>query len=256
MKRLVIATAMSLGVVSLAAISSADTLIMRDGTRVQGTVVGIAARTITFRHADGVSRRYTTSQVEALEFLSAERANPRAVKTHRLEAPAGTELVVRTVEAIDSRNVGADQTFSAIVEQEVKDESGRVIIPERSSAQLVIRQMSSGGKTGSPEMVLDVQSITVDGRRYVVSTADVTQKSDTGIGKNKRTAEAVGGGAALGTIIGTIAGGGKGAAIGVLVGAAGGAAAQVLTRGHDVRVPAETVLKFRLDKPVTLQAAQ
>ena len=256
MKRIVIATAMSVCVVSLAAIASADTLIMRDGTRVQGTVVGIAARTITFRHADGVSRRYTTSQVEALEFLSAERANPRAVRSHTLVAPAGTELVVRTVETIDSQNAGADQTFSAIVEQQVKDESGRVIIPERSSAQLLIRQMSSGGKTGSPEMLLDVQSITVGGRRYVVSTADVALDSGTGVGKNKRTAEAIGGGAALGTIIGTIAGGGKGAAIGVLVGAAGGATAQVLTRGRDVRVPAETVLKFRLDKPVTLQAEQ
>jgi hypothetical protein len=253
MKRIVIATAMSLCVVSLAAIASADTLIMRDGTRVQGTVVGFAARTITFRRADGVSRRYSTSQVEALEFLSAERANPRAVNGHSLEAPAGTELVVRTVETIDSRNAGADQTFSAVVEEKVTNASGRVIIPERSSAQLVIRQMSSGGATGSPEMVLDVQSITVDGRRYLVSTTDLTRESETGIGKNTRTAEAIGGGAALGTIIGAIAGGGKGAAIGVLVGAAGGAGAQVLTRGRDVQVPAETVLRFRLDKPVTLQ---
>ncbi len=57
MKRVIIATAMSLCVLSLAAISSADTLIMRDGARVEGTVVGIAGRTITFRHADGVSRR-------------------------------------------------------------------------------------------------------------------------------------------------------------------------------------------------------
>jgi hypothetical protein len=48
MKRLINAAAMSLCVVSLAAISSADTLIMRDGTRVQGTVVGIAGRTIPF----------------------------------------------------------------------------------------------------------------------------------------------------------------------------------------------------------------
>ena len=256
MKRIVVASAMSVCVVLLAAIASADTLIMRDGTRVQGTVVGIKARTITFRHADGVSRRYATSQVEALEFLSAERANPLALKRHTLVAPAGTELVVRTVETIDSQNAGADQTFSAIVEQDVRDESARVIIPERSSAQLVIRQLSSGGKTGSPEIVLDVQSITVDGRRYIVSTTDVTMNSGTGVGKNTRTAEAIGGGAALGTIIGTIAGGGKGAAIGVLAGAAGGAAAQVLTRGHDVRVPAETVLKFRLDQPVTLQAEQ
>jgi hypothetical protein len=256
MRRIVIAIAMSLCVVSLAAIASADTLVMRDGTRVPGTVVSIAARTITFRHADGVSRRYPTSQVEALEFLSAERANPNALKGGRLEAPRGTELVVRTVETIDSRNVGADQTFSAIVEQEVKNAAGRVIVPERSSAQLIIRQMSPGGKTGSPEMVLDVQSITIDGRRYLVSTTDMALESGTGIGKNKRTAEAVGGGAALGTIIGTIAGGGKGAAIGVLVGAAGGATVQVLTRGRDVRVPAETVLTFMLDRPVTLQAEQ
>ena len=163
---------------------------------------------------------------------------------------------MRTVETIDSEMRGADQTFSAIVEQQVTDASGRVIIPASSSAQLMIRQVSSGGATGSPEMVLDVQSITVDGRRYLVSTTDLTQDSDTGIGKNKRTAETIGGGAAVGTIIGAIAGGGKGAAIGVLVGAAGGAAVQVLTKGRDVQVPAETVLTFRLDKPVTLRAGQ
>jgi hypothetical protein len=253
MKRIVIAVAMSLCVVSLAAVSSADTLIMRDGTRVEGTMVSFAARTITFRHADGVSRRHPTSQVEALEFLSAERANPRAVNGRDLEAPAGTELVVRTVEMIDSRNAGADQTFAAVVEQEVTSASGRVIIPERSSAQLIIREVSSGGATGSPEMVLDIRSITVDGRRYVVGTKDLSIDSDSGIGTNRRTAETIGAGAALGAIIGAIAGGGKGAAIGVLVGAAGGAGAQVLTRGRDVRVPAETVLRFMLDKPVTLQ---
>lgn len=256
MRRIIIAAAMSLCVVSLVAVASADTLVLRDGTRVEGTVLGFAARTITFRHADGVSRRYATSRVESLEFLSDERANPRAVSGRRLEAPAGTELVVRTVETIDSRNVGPDQIFSAIVEQEVTDDAGRVVIPEGSSAQLLIRQMSTGGAIGSPEMVLDIQSITIDGRRYLISTADVTLESGTGIGKNKRTAETVGAGAALGTIIGAIAGGGKGAAIGVLVGAAGGAGAQVLTRGRDVQVPSETVLKFRLDKAVKLQAAR
>ena len=180
MKRIVIAAAMSLWVVSLAAISSADTLVMRDGTRVQGTVVGIKARTITFRHADGVSRRYSTSQVEALDFVTAERANPRAVSGRSLEAPAGTELVVRTVETIDSRNAGADQTFSAVVEQKVTNASGGVIVPERSSAQLMIRQMSSGGATGGPEMALDIQSITVDGRRYMVSTKDLTLEATPG----------------------------------------------------------------------------
>lgn len=254
MKKLVIATSMSLCIVSLAGLASADTLVMRNGTRIQGTVVGIEARTITFRHADGTSRRYTTTQVQSLEFVSAERVNPRAVRGRQLEAPAGTELVVRTVETIDSRNSRPDQIFSAIVEQDVLDGSGRILIPRRSSAQLVIRQMTSGGATGSPEMMLDLESVTVEGRRYLVSTNDVTMQSDTGLGRNKRTAETVGAGAALGTIIGAIAGGGKGAAIGVLVGAAGGAGVQVLTRGRDVQVPAETALTFRLDRAVTLHA--
>jgi len=240
--------------VSLATVVSADTLVMRDGSRIQGTVLAIAGRTITFQHADGVSHRYPTSRVQSLEFFSADRDNPRAASARRLEAPAGTELVVRTVETIDSKHSEPDQIFSAIVEQAVTDASGRVIIPDNSKAQLMIRNVSSGGATGSPEMVLDVHSITVDARKYLVSTTDLTEDSDTGIGTNKRTAATIGGGAAVGTVIGAIAGGGKGAAIGGLIGAAGGAATQVLTKGHNVKVPAETVLRFHLDKPMTLRA--
>ena len=249
MKRIVIAMAMCLVAVSVATVSSADILVMRDGTRVEGTVVGIAARTITFRHADGTSRRYSTSQVEALEFLSAERANPNAVGSHRVEARAGTELVVRTVEMIDSRNSVADQVFSAIVEQDV-DSDARVVVPAGSSAQLIIRQVSSGGATGSPEMALDIQSMTIAGRRYAVSTAEVMLKSSAGIGVTRRTAETTGA-AVRGTVIGVIAGA-QGAATGV--GAAGEAGAQVPTSGHELRVPPDTVIRFRLDKPLTLQA--
>ena len=249
MKKIVIAIAMCFVAVSVATVSSADILVMRDGTRVEGTVVGIMARTITFRHADGASRRYSTSQVEAVEFLSAERANPDAVGGHRVEARAGTELVVRTVEMIDSRNSGADQVFSAIVEQDV-DSDARVVVPAGSSAQLIIRQVSPGGATGSPEMALDIQSMTIAGRRYTVSTGEVMLKSGHGIGANRGTAEKTGA-AVLGTVIGAIAGD-KGGATGV--GAAGEAGAQVPTSGHEVRVPAETVIRFRLDKPVTLRA--
>ena len=98
MRRIVIAAAMSLFVVSLATVVSADTLVMRDGSRVEGTVLAIAGRTITFQHADGVSRRYPTFRVQSLEFFSADRDNPRAASARRVEAPAGTAPVVRTVE--------------------------------------------------------------------------------------------------------------------------------------------------------------
>jgi hypothetical protein len=119
----------------------------------------------------------------------------------------------------------------------------------------VIRKVATGGTTGSPELILDLNSVTVNGLNYLVSTADVSNKGNSGIGKNKRTAEMVGGGAVLGTLLGAIAGGGKGAVIGAVAGAAAGGTAQVLTKGKEVKVPAETVLKFQLDQPVTLTAS-
>ncbi len=258
MKKIVIATAMSICVVSLATIASADTLILRDGTRMSGKVVSIAARMITFENASGVSQRYNVDRVDAIEFSLASQRNAGArteSSMARLEVlPAGTELMVRTSEDIDSSTAVVDQTFSAIVERDIRGESDSVVIPAGSHAVLVVREISSGGLAGSPDIVLDMQSMTVSGRRYLVSTTDLKQDTGTGIGTNRRTAETIGGGAALGTIIGAIAGGKKGAAIGVLVGAAGGAGVQVLNRGKDVRVPAETLLTFKLSTPASLQA--
>jgi len=258
MKRIVIAIAMSLCVVSLAVVASADTLILTNGTRVPGRVVSVAGRTITFEDTAGVSHRYDANQVDALEFAASSEQHV-AVGTsgsrRRVEMlPAGTELTVRTSEDIDSSTAVVNQTFSAIVERDILGESDTVIIPAGSHAVLVVREVSSGGTTGSPDIVLDMQSMTVSGRRYLVSTGDLKTDSGTGLGKNKRTAETVGGGAALGTIIGAIAGGAKGAAIGVLVGAAGGAGVEVLNKGKDVRVPAESLLSFKLDRPVSLQS--
>ena len=206
-----------------------------------------------------MSRKYNANQVDALEFRPGSRRNAAPTNantnTRRVERlPSGTELTVRTAEAIDSSTAVVDQTFSGIVERDIFGESSNVVIPAGSRAVLVVREISSGGATGSPDMVLDMQSMTVGGRRYLVSTTDVKQDSGTGIGTNNRTAVAVGGGAAVGTLIGAIAGGKKGAAIGALVGAAGGAGVQVLNRGKDVRVPEETLLTFRLSEPVSLQA--
>src|SRR2546427_10982777 len=125
-------------------------------------------------------------------------------------------------------------------------------IPKDSNADLVIRRVNSGGTIQSGNVVLDLDSITVNGRRYRVSTEDLKQSGSGGIGKNRRTAEMVGGGAALGTLLGAIAGGGKGGAIGAVAGAGAGRTAQVLSKGKTVKVPAETILRFQLDRPLHL----
>lgn len=171
-----------------------------------------------------------------------------------MTVPSGTQISVRTDEAIDSQNASEGQTYPATVLQEVTGGAGEVLIPKDSRAELVIRQVTGGSTTGSPQLVLDLRSISVNGRSYRVSTEDVTQSSKAGIGKNRRTAEMVGGGAVLGTLLGAIAGGGKGAAIGAVAGTTAGGTAQVLTKGKQVKVPAETILRFQLNRPLHLRS--
>lgn len=258
MRKILMSALVSLFLASMTQIVRADTLVLQDGTRVDGVLVGATAQTITFKDAKGVSHRYKRANIRTLEFATtSQKVATASVQSTQLETlPSGTEIAVRTNEAIDSKTAKENQAFSAQVDQDVIGSSSNVVIPKGSPAELVIRSTSTGGVTGSPEVMLDVQSITIGGQRYLVSTVDLSQKSDTGIGMNKRTAEAIGGGAVLGTIIGAVAGHGKGAAIGAAVGAAGGAGAQILLKGKEVRVPTETVLKFKLDQPVNLQAAR
>jgi hypothetical protein len=164
--------------------------------------------------------------------------------------PAGTSLEVRTNDEIRADSSAAGRTFSGVIAQDVQTTSGAMLIRRGSPVQLVILNTSKGGATSGGEVELGIQSITVDGTNYSVSGQDV-EKGE-GIGANRRTGEMVGGGAALGTLLGAIAGGGKGAAIGAVAGAAAGAGAQILTRGKELKIPAESVLTFRLDQDLRL----
>ena len=128
------------------------------------------------------------------------------------------------------------------------------LLPKGSRAELMVIDASKGGTVGTKTVELAVNSITVDGKALTVASAGNEQRAREGLGKNDRTATMVGGGAVLGTVIGAIAGGASGAAIGAAAGAAGGAAAQVLTRGKEVEVPAETVLSFQLQQPLQVRS--
>jgi hypothetical protein len=244
-----------------------DTLTLKDGTTHNGTVVSVTARTVSFKEG-GTIHRYPRSQVESLQFSGTSAAGTKAESSKgesssavlgqnrkSVTLPSGTEIAVLTNENIDSSTANAGQTFPADVAENVMNSSGQVVIPKGSEAELIVRKVAAGGVTSTPEVTLDLQSIKVGGRRYMVNTQDVAQQTECGLGANKRTAEMVGGGAALGTLIGAIAGHGKGAAIGAAAGAAAGAGTQILTRGKTVKVPAESTLRFKLDQPLQLQAA-
>ncbi len=182
---------------------------------------------------------------------------PPPVTTKTYELPLASEISVRTNEAIDSGTATEGQVFDAQVTRDAKDADGATVIPRGSQARVIIRSASKGGHfRGQSDLALDLESVVIQDRIYMLDTVDITQKGKSGIGANKRTAEYTGGGAALGAIIGAIAGGGKGAAIGAGAGAGAGVLTQVLTKGGAIRVPAETVLTFRLDKPLKVTAVE
>lgn len=180
-----------------------------------------------------------------------------AVTTSTFVVPAGAEISVRTEEAIDSARAVEGQTYAAEVTQDVRDESGKCVVPHGANAQIVIVSAAKGGHFhGASDLVLDLGSVSVDGRRYSLVTNAIAEKGHDGVGGNKRTLEFAGGGAAVGAIIGAIAGHGKGAAIGAGSGAGAGALTEILTKGGSIKVPVETVMTFRLERPLKVVEGQ
>ncbi len=254
------------------------TVEMRDGSSVSGMVLSSSADEIKITTDDNVTRTIPMTQVRAVDYgdapagtaaggaaptmAGAAKPRPRAavrpvprptaddITSETRTLAAGTEISVQTDETIDGSTAADGQVFAADVTDSVKDADGKVVIPAGAKAQVIIKSLSQGGKIrGQDDLVLDLQSVSIDGRQYALSTADLEQKGRAGLGKNKRTAEFVGGGAAIGGIVGALLGGGKGAAIGAGIGAGGAPAAQAATKGS-IRVEPETILTFKLDEPL------
>jgi hypothetical protein len=163
--------------------------------------------------------------------------------------PAGTIVSVRTIDAIDSQNNRTGQRFRASLDSPIVV-GNDVVVPKGLNVNLKLVNASSAGKIqGRSELTVSLESFYYQGKSYQVATTDVQQQ---GASRGKRSAAVIGGGAALGAIIGGLAGGGKGAAIGAAAGGGTGAAVQVLTKGQQVKIPAETRLDFTLHDPVDI----
>ncbi|HLI64244.1 MAG TPA: hypothetical protein VKV05_12660 [Terriglobales bacterium] len=231
---------------------TADTITLRNGKMYSGHYTGTGP--ISFEGAEGISYRFPLSDIASVVFSRSSSAAPsKKVAGEALVVPEGTEFGVRTDETIDSEQASPGQLFPATITSGVLDSQGAVVIPRGSPAKLVVRNVTSGGVVHSPELALDLFSVTVNGKEYRVVTTNVDYSNRKGLGANRRTAEFGGGGAGIGALMGALFGGGKGAAIGAGTGAAGGLITQLFTRGKKIKVPAETELTFRLERTLVLK---
>lgn len=170
-----------------------------------------------------------------------------------ITAPAGTEISIRTTEGLSSETATNGQPFNGTVTRQVVSD-GYVVIPAGApvSGRVVVAK-DAGHFKGHSELSIELTAVRRHGELLPIATSAYTVE-----GKNRggQSTKRIAGGAAVGAIVGGILGHGKGAAIGALAGGGAGTAVQASTRGQQVAIPSESVIRFRLARAITVQATE
>jgi hypothetical protein len=257
-------------VLAFGMMAAADTLQLKNGTVVQGKYLGGSERALQFE-VGGQIQLYEISQVLSVTFTgtsavssgassvsgAASAAAPSsapttaaAAQTGSATVPAGTRLVVRMIDGVDSQTNRVGDRFRASLESDLVV-NNVVVAPRGADVYGRLAEAQQAGRlVGKAELKLELTDIMIRNRMQPVMTGEYELAGE---GRGGSTARRAGGGAAVGAVIGALAGGGKGAAIGAGVGAGAGTAVNIATRGEQVRVPSETLLEFRLEQPFTPQ---
>jgi hypothetical protein len=165
--------------------------------------------------------------------------------------PAGTRILVRMRDSVDSSKQKTGERFTATLETNL-EAGGSVVARKGTTVYGQLANAKSAGRyKGSSELTLELTDIVINGKAYPLLTSTYEIK---GKGEGAQTTKKVLGGAGLGALIGGIAGGGTGAAIGAAAGAVTGTAVASTKKGEQLVIPSETLLEFRLQQPASLPA--
>ena len=162
----------------------------------------------------------------------------------------GTPIEVRLEKSVSSKSSIAGEQFSGKLSKDIVAD-GKVIVPEGTEfSGKVIEASPVGHLAGGASLKVALTSFSIEGTDYPVQTTTIVRISQ---GQGKRTAKLAGGGAVLGAAIGALANGKKGALIGAAAGAGAGAVGSAATNtAHDVVMPAQSVLTFKLPESVVV----
>ena len=164
--------------------------------------------------------------------------------------PERTAIHVTLDQALATDQSRLGDHFDATVSEPVVVD-GKTVIPQGTHAEgLVVEARQSGRLMGRARLQLALQTVAVNGQNY-----DVRTISHPKIGRDHKKADLtwIGGGAVGGALIGAVAGGGTGALIGGPIGAGAGTTVALLRGKKDIKLRAETPLKFELSEPVTIK---
>jgi hypothetical protein len=165
--------------------------------------------------------------------------------------PQGTLLQLRTSEGLNSKRAkdGEPVQFTVIRDVAV---GGVLALPKGATVHGVVteaKKVGAGDLGGSPELALKLTSLDLGGQSYPLDSDQFKVKGPNKAGQT--VGSAVGGGI-LGTIIGCAVGRGVGCAVGAGAGVAAGTAASAASSGPGVWIPAEALVTFHLNTPLTV----
>ena len=127
----------------------------------------------------------------------------------------GTNIAVRTNDSIDVERFD-NRVYYGTVDQDVRGDNGRLAIPRGSRVELIVRVMRDN------DLVLDLESVNVNGQRYAIQT-------------DRNRVESQRDNSLVGSILGAING--------------------VQVQGRAVRIPRGSVLDFRIQTPLVVGVA-
>lgn len=154
---------------------------------------------------------------------------------------AGTELKVRMIDSLSSATAKVGDMFHATLDQSLMQD-GKQIYPKGADVTGTVAAVHASGRLTDPGSLSLVLNTITSGRS--AASISVQPLEIRGESHTKSNAEKIGGGAAIGAVLGGIFGGGKGAAIGAGAGGAAGTGAAAATGRKDAKVESETVLTF------------
>ena len=163
--------------------------------------------------------------------------------------PAGTEIRVRLIKAVDTQRSRAGDGFTATLDDPIVA-GEKMLVPKGTEFRGHVTAAGASGRLkGRAVLGVTLDSFEMRGKSYRIETSSETRASG---GHKKRNGVLIGGGAGLGAALGAVGGGGKGALIGAGAGAAAGTAGAAATGKENVAFPAETALRFSLKAPVRI----
>lgn len=240
MKKVVLFLSMllTLGVVGPAV---ADSIELADGSVLEGDFVGSSNDIIMFDTGEGIEA-FPEAEVVGVYFSSGVATAQAESNASTRTVPAGTRLVIRTTETIDSKRHGAGHRFRGQLEGAIVVD-GMTVIPRGTFVHGRVSQAKQSGRVaGSSELALEFTDLMLDDVLVPISTSGLQAQTQNEAGRTVgRTARA----AAIGGLIDGRSGARTGAKI--------GAGASILTGGASINVPQGTLLEVNLAAPVTVQ---